>query len=388
MAVVLLSGAVNVAVSVVRPSSAWLGEREASAMLGFDLTQLAVLLGLTGGLGNPFALFLLAPVAVASWALGRRYVIAIAGLALALVTALAFVYLPLPGGAGMLSASPLFFVAVWAALVIAIGFIAVYGCMTAHEATNLSKANAAMQLALAREQKAAALGALAAAAAHELGSPLSTIVVVARELERRQLDDNALREDLALLRSESARCQEILSRIAVRPADAEDTLGPVPLTALLEEAAETYETEEVRIEIRVPPLEERGEDPPLVMSNPGLLQGVAMLVQNAVQFAEEEVVLTLDWAGERVTLLVEDDGMGFDLASRSRLGEPFYTARPSGSDETHLGLGLFIACTLLGASGAKLSFDNRARGGAVVEVVWPQGIEPSMVARMGRETTE
>ncbi len=219
------------------------------------------------------------------------------------MTALAFVYLPLPGGAGMLSASPPFFVAVWAALVVAIGFIAVYGCMTAHEATNLSKANAAMQLALAREQKAAALGALAAAAAHELGSPLSTIAVVARELERRQLDDNALREDLALLRSESARCQEILSRIAVSPADAEDALGPVPLTALLEETAETYETEEVRIEIRVPPLEERGEDPPLVTPNAGLLQGLAMLVQNAVQFAEGEVVLTLDWAGERVTLI-------------------------------------------------------------------------------------
>lgn len=387
MAVVLLSGAVNVAVSVARPSSAWLGEHEAAAMLAFDLVQLALLLGLTGGLGNPFSLFLVAPVAVASWALGRRYVLAVAGLAMILVTVLAYVFLPLPGGAGMLTGSPPYFAALWVALVIAVGFIAMYGGMTAREAATLSKANAAMQLALAREQKAAALGALAAAAAHELGSPLSTIAVVARELERRLAEDSDLREDLTLLRSESARCQEILSRIAIRPADAEQAPEPVPFTALLEETAGNFESEKTPIEIRALPLEERGEDPPCVEASAGLLQGLAMLVQNAVQFADHEIVLTLDWEGERITLLVEDDGPGFDLASRSRLGEPFYSSRPRGGDETHLGLGLFIARTLLGACGARLTFGNRARGGAVVEVVWPQGIEPSMVAQVKTEAT-
>jgi two-component system sensor histidine kinase RegB len=387
MAVVMLSGALNVAISVARPSASWLGERQAAAMLAFDLVQIAVLLGLTGGLGNPFTLFLVVPVAVAAWALGRRYAFAVAGLALALVTGLAFVFLPLPGGAGMLTASLPFFFAIWAALAVAIGFLAVYGIMTARQAGDMSKAYAAMQLALAREQKAAALGALAAAAAHELGSPLSTIAVVAGELERRfhgdetLYGDESLREDLALLKSESARCQTILSSIAARPAEAEGRREAVPLTAVIEEAARPYAGDGVHMEIRALPLEERGEQPPLVEPSAGLVQGLAMLIQNAVQFAGHGVVLTLDWENATIKLLVEDDGPGFDMASSARLGEPFYTtgARARGEGERHMGLGLFIARTLLAASGAHLAFDNRAGGGAVVEVVWPQGLGAAMV---------
>jgi two-component system sensor histidine kinase RegB len=381
MAVVMLSGALNVAISVARPSASWLGERQAAAMLAFDLLQIAVLLGLTGGLGNPFTLFLVVPVAVAAWALGRRYAFAVAGLALVLVSILAFVFLPLPGGAGMLTASPPFFFAIWAALAVAIGFIAVYGIMTARQAGDMSKAYAAMQLALAREQKAAALGALAAAAAHELGSPLSTIAVVARELERRFDGDKTFREDLALLKSESARCQTILSSIAARPAEAEGRREAVPLTAVIEEAARPYAGDDVHMEIRALPLEERGEQPPLVEPSAGLVQGLAMLIQNAVQFAGHGVVLTLDWENATIKLLVEDDGPGFDMASSARLGEPFYTtgARARGEGEKHMGLGLFIARTLLAASGAHLAFDNRAGGGAVVEVVWPQGLGAAIV---------
>ena len=381
MAVVMLSGALNVAISVARPSASWLGERQAAAMLAFDLLQIAVLLGLTGGLGNPFTLFLVVPVAVATWALGRRYAFAVAGLALFLVSILAFVFLPLPGGAGMLTASPPFFFAIWAALAVAIGFIAVYGIMTARQAGDMSKAYAAMQLALAREQKAAALGALAAAAAHELGSPLSTIAVVARELERRFDGDKTFREDLALLKSESARCQTILSSIAARPAEAEGRREAVPLTAVIEEAARPYAGDDVHMEIRALPLEERGEQPPLVEPSAGLVQGLAMLIQNAVQFAGHGVVLTLDWENATIKLLVEDDGPGFDMASSARLGEPFYTtgARARGEGEKHMGLGLFIARTLLAASGAHLAFDNRAGGGAVVEVVWPQGLGAAIV---------
>jgi two-component system sensor histidine kinase RegB len=381
MAVVMLSGALNVAISVARPSASWLGERQAAAMLAFDLLQIAVLLGLTGGLGNPFTLFLVVPVAVAAWALGRRYAFAVAGLALVLVSILAFVFLPLPGGAGMLTASPPFFFAIWAALAVAIGFIAVYGIMTARQAGDMSKAYAAMQLALAREQKAAALGALAAAAAHELGSPLSTIAVVARELERRFDGDKTFREDLALLKSESARCQTILSSIAARPAEAEGRREAVPLTAVIEEAARPYAGDDVHMEIRALPLEERGEQPPLVEPSAGLVQGLAMLIQNAVQFAGHGVVLTLDWENATIKLLVEDDGPGFDMASSARLGEPFYTtgARARGDGEKHMGLGLFIARTLLAASGAYLAFDNRAGGGAVVEVVWPQGLGAAIV---------
>ncbi|WP_299618349.1 histidine kinase dimerization/phospho-acceptor domain-containing protein, partial [Pelagibius sp.] len=218
MAVIAVAGALNVLLSIARPSATWVSDREALLHLCFDVIQLAVLLGLTGGLQNPFAILILAPVVVSGWALSRRSTLIISALALALVSLLAFWHLPLPWPGGGLLLSPVYISGVWTALVIAVVFIASYISSVAQENRRMSQALEATRLALAREQQLSALGGLAAATAHELGTPLATIAVVARELQRELSTDSPLREDVELLHAESLRCRSILSGLAERPA--------------------------------------------------------------------------------------------------------------------------------------------------------------------------
>ncbi|MGH6946062.1 MAG: histidine kinase dimerization/phospho-acceptor domain-containing protein, partial [Kiloniellales bacterium] len=247
MSVVLASGALNVAVSLLSPGDRWLGDREAAAQLAFDLLQLTALLALTGGLANPFAVLILAPVTVSASLLGRWATAGLALLAVALVSLLALWSLPLPGPlAGGLPAPKLLDFGLWLALILALVFVALYLSYVSHEARRLAAALAASELALGREQQVSALGALAAAAAHELGTPLATIAVVTGELRRALPSDSPLRDDLDLLRAESERCREILARISNAPArdsGASDPGAPfsrLPLGALVETAAAPY----------------------------------------------------------------------------------------------------------------------------------------------------
>src|SRR5712691_458882 len=209
----------NLFVTLYRRAATRLGEREAAVFLGYDLVQLGVLLYLTGGLQNPFAILILAPVTVAATILSLRPVIGLAVFAIAVITFLAILHLPLPW-----RAEPLVFpfelvLGLWTALVLATVFIGGYTWSVAEEARRLRDAVAATQLALAREQRVSAVGALAAAAAHELGSPLATIAVVAKELARELPADSPHAEDAALLLSQSERCRHILAELARQPVE-------------------------------------------------------------------------------------------------------------------------------------------------------------------------
>jgi two-component system sensor histidine kinase RegB len=384
MAVVLAAGVVNVALSIVKPSSAWLGDWQAAAMLALDLLQLAIVLGLTGGLSNPFAVLILVPVAVGAWALAGRVVLPLAGLAAVLVSGLAFWHLPLPGAEVGLLVSAHYVFGTWTALVIAIGFIAVAIAATAREERQMSRALEATRMALSREQRLSALGGLAAVAAHELGSPLSTIAIIARELEKGMPADAPWHEDVKLLLEESDRCRSILGRLAADPkVDVGEPYASLPLTTLVEAAATPFKREGVELSIKTSLSKTVAEDIPLVGRDPAVLHGLGTLIENAIEFAETEVLLELRWAGEEIGLKISDDGPGFDLSALSSIGEPYYSTgrkgRSGGLQEDHMGLGVFIARTLLGHSGAELTFSNRTkgnaqRGGASVNVVWPSGL--------------
>ncbi len=377
MAVVLLSGLLNVWISMTRPSSAWLGDREAAATLAFDLIQLSALLGLTGGLHNPFVIFILAPVAVSAWILSRRVTLGLAGLAATLVSAVGLWSLPLPWPQGGILASPIYLAGLWVALVLAVFFIALYVSSIAHESRDRLRALEAMQVALAREQQLSALGGLAAAAAHELGSPLGTIAVVARELNRDLPADSPWREDVELLLAEAHRCREILRALGERPeSDAGAPYHRLPITTLIELAAEPHQRAEVTFALIAEPLEEQGESPPMVERNPETLHGLGVLIQNAVQFARKRVEARLWWDADDVVLRITDDGPGFDPGTLDRLGEPYFSTdagdRRQATAGPHMGLGIFIAQTLLSRCGADLNFANRGLGGAEVTVSWPR----------------
>lgn len=376
LAIVAASAVLNLTLLRRRPGRDRLNEREAAFYLGFDILQLAALLFVTGGLGNPFALLLLAPVTVSATVLTRRSTIHLCLLALACATVLAFAHLPLPWAEQDFRLPPIYTGGLWVALVVALVFNAAYAWWVAEEARRISAALAATQEALARQQRLAAVGALAAAAAHELGSPLGTIAVVARELARELPADSDLAEDARLLLSESQRCREILASLARRSEpEPHGPFSEVPFDALVEQAADPHQRDGIAVIVEThgpegAPVSARA---PAAWPTPELLHGLGSIVQNAVQFATATVEVTVAWdeAGA-LTVEVEDDGPGFAPSVLPRLGEPYVSTR-AGRDG-HMGLGLFIARTLLERTGAEVGFANRRDGGARVEVRWPHGL--------------
>lgn len=363
---VLASALLNFVLHIAYPSSKRLSEREASLYLAYDVLQLAALLYLTGGLHNPFSFLILVPVTISASVLGLRATIGLGALALACISVLAVFHLPLPWRDASFVLEPIYLAGIWTSLVLGMGFIVVYAWRVAAEARRLADAYGATREALAKEQRLSALGALAAAAAHELGTPLATIAVVARELQD-ELGTGPHRDDVGLLVSQSKRCREILQRLARRPEQPDETpYSRMPLTALIEAAAAPHASRGIPCET-----DADGDGPePQVPRSPEILHGVGNLVENAIRHAGSRVDLMIDWDMDHVVVAVRDDGPGFSPEILASLGEPYITSRRGEG----LGLGVFIAATLLAHSGAEVAFLNRLEGGAEVAIRWPRRI--------------
>ena len=366
VAAVGASAAFNLWLSTGEARRRLLSDRMAAAQLGYDMLQLAVLLYLTGGLGNPFAVLILAPVTVSATVLSRGSTISLSALALGIVAILAGYHLPLPWPDGGFRLEPLFILGLMLALGTAVLFIAAYVSSVAEEARRMSDALSATQMALDRERRLSAVGALAAAAAHELGTPLGTIALVAHEIARELPAESPITGDVALLQSEARRCREILAELAARPSQEDGAFGPLPPAALIETVAAPYRRRTVGFRI-----ESEGEIPPLPAS-PELSHGLANLLQNAFEFARSEVLVRLAAEGSAIRVAILDDGPGFDPALLDQLGTPYISSGAAGrrSHGEHMGLGVFIAVTLLERTGARLSFRNRPTGGSEAVIRW------------------
>ncbi|MGY9105913.1 MAG: ActS/PrrB/RegB family redox-sensitive histidine kinase [Alphaproteobacteria bacterium] len=346
-----------------------LTDGEAVFLLGFDVVQLSVLLFVTGGLANPFVILIIAPAMVSATILSRGATIGLILLAMASISLLGAFHKSLPWEGWPIELEPIYLLGIWTALGVAIVFIATYVWSVSEEARRMSDALAATQSSLAREQRVSALGGLAAAAAHELGSPLATIAVVAKELYREIPSDSPIAEDVALLLSQSDRCREIITGLAQTPeAAAAEPFEWLPFSALVEAARSPYK--DVRIDTIVrAEANVIGEEPELP-HGPELLHGLGTLIQNAMQFATSRVSLQLFWDTEMIRLTVQDDGPGFTSSVLASIGEPYISTRSDVGE--NLGLGIFIAQTLLQRTDAELSFSNQ--NGAKVVITWPRAI--------------
>jgi two-component system sensor histidine kinase RegB len=382
LAVIFLSAALNIVLSLTNPGSQLLLSRHAMLLLGYDILQLAALLYLTGGLENPFSFLLVVPVAVSASTQPLAVTAKLTGLDIGLATLLARFHAPLPWGPGAPPELPFSYVlGLWAALVSCIVFIAIYAWRIGQEARQMSQALNAAELVLAREQRLSALDGLAAAAAHQLGTPLSTIALVAKELEHEVPQESPLREDIALLRSQTARCRDILSELSKSSRQGEDDyFSQISLSHLIEEVVAPLRMPGVEISVRVQDTAPAGKPSgePMIPRNPGLLHGLGNLVENAADFANEAVTIDASYDSDKVRVRVVDDGPGFQPNIVSRLGEPYVTSRPrrdGGSEGSGMGLGFFIAKTFLERSGASVRATNRTppSEGAVIEIVWPRG---------------
>ena len=371
------SAFLNIVLAVVFPSARRLRTHEATAFLAYDIVQLAVMLFLTGGIENPFSLLFIAPVVVSAATLDVVNTFVLGALSFGAISILANFHYPLPWIANETFQLPnLYRIGIWISLLLGVGFTSVYARRLANESTRMSAALTATQLALSREHRASALGALAAAAAHELGTPLGTIALVARELERELPEGSPYADDFRLLRDEAERCRKILTRLA-QPDDAV-TGGAerLPLGALLDDIASPHRGVDVKIRIEMP----QGQ-PPKVWRAPEILHGLGNLIENAADFAHREVVLRASWDSSRLTVSVIDDGPGFAAQILEQIGEPYVTSRPrkerTVADEEPaqegMGLGFFIAKTLIEQTGGVVRAENRSEGGAIVRASWPRG---------------
>lgn len=362
---VAASALLNVAVSIRFPPTRRLGDGEAAAYLAYDIVQLAALLYLTGGLSNPFALLVIVPVTISATVLSLRSTIRLAALALGCISLLAFLHLPLPWSEGGLALDRTYVFGIWTALSLGLLFLAAYAWRVAQEARHMSDALVATQMALSREQRLSSLGGLAAAAAHELATPLGTIALVAQELANDLPEGSALADDVALLRSQARRCRDILERLSARPGQGGDSpVDELPLSALVEVAAAPYRGGPIELDLTAP-----SGAQPVVGYSVEIIQGLGNLIENAVDFARHRVRLTLEWDEDAIRLAIDDDGPGFAPKILGLLGEPYLSTRRGHGG---MGLGVFIARTLLERTGAELAFANRRDGGATVAVEWPR----------------
>ncbi len=373
LALIACSAWLNLFLALRFPANFRLEALPAFGLLTFDALQLAGLLALTGGLTNPFSILLIIPVIISATSLPLRFTTALGVVVVTAATVLAFLYLPLPWRPGAQLALPMIYVGgVWVAVVAAIAFAGVYAWRVAEEARQLADALAATELVLQRELHLSALDGLAAAAAHELGTPLATITLVAREMEKQLGTDKRFAEDVSLLRTQSERCREILKRLTTLSSEDADMISRQAISALIEEATAPHRDFGVNIRLEKSYLV--GAEP-VMRRDPGVIYGLGNIVENAVDFARSEVVVTTGWSTEEVRIIVEDDGPGISADMLDRIGEPYATTRAGRTDGGGgLGLGVFIARTLLERAGAVVTFSNArdAGRGAVVTVVWPR----------------
>ena len=349
---------------------------EAALQLAFDTIQLACLIGLTGGLSNPFLLFLIAPVTVAATSLSPRYSALIALLATVLAALMPVVSFDLPWRDNQIfNLPPLFEWGHFIALFLGILFFALSSIRLSEDEARLVRALDAASVVMAREQKLSALGAMSAMTAHELGTPLATIHLVAKELASEFDQDDPRFDDVQLIASQADRCRDILGQLS-RSREARDIVhANMPLSSLVEEAAAPFRGLGVAVRVTWSAGENGEARVPLIRRSPEVLHALGAFIENAVSFADSQVKAAASWTDRQFMVTISDDGPGFAPDVMPKLGEPYVSQRGEaqlgGGD---MGLGFFIAKTLIERTGGRIATRNRTppRKGAIVQAVWPR----------------
>jgi two-component system, sensor histidine kinase RegB len=371
LVVIAFSAAVNIALQIAFNPMRRLEPLHAAGLLALMIAELDALLFLTGGMDNPFLILVLAPALIAATALPPRLTLALAAFAAASSTVLTFWHLPLPWTENPPFEVPMTYsIASWIATLVAIGVTTLYAYQATEQSRKLSDALAATELVLTREQHLTQLDGLAAAAAHELGTPLSTITLIVRELEKSLDPASPIASDVRTLREQAQRCRDILTKLT-QLSSADAPFDKMRLSALVEEAVAPHRGFGIAIRIRQTA---PAKNEPVTHRNPAVLYGLGNILENAVDFARETVEVDAWWDSRNVEIVIADDGPGIAPDILRKIGEPYLSRRPADSGSGGLGLGVFIARTLLERSGAKVSFRNRIfpAHGAIVHIMWPR----------------
>ncbi|WP_169566632.1 ActS/PrrB/RegB family redox-sensitive histidine kinase [Sneathiella limimaris] len=365
------SAILNVLVSINSRPATRLSDRGAILYLFYDALQLTGLLYLTGGLTNPFSLLFLVPVTISATNLSFKGTIFLGLTTIVAISVLALFHEPLPLPPGEIILSDTYILAIWSALILGTLFLTTYAWRISSDSRRMTEALTAARFALAREQQLSAIGGIAAAAAHELGTPLNTILLVSEELSKDLPEGSDQAEDAKLLHTQAKKCAEVLEQLSTKP-DTNRFLQTdayhnyLPLQSLIELVAERLKDNGTEIQINV-----HGDtaEQPKLYATPELLYGLGNLVSNAAEFARKLVTIKLEWSDKQVEITIQDDGPGFSDEILNQLGEPYTSSR---SGHGGMGLGVFISDMLITHSGGHLNIGNAKSGGARVIITWPR----------------
>ena len=349
--------------------------------LSIDLAGWSAFLYYSGGATNPAISILLPPVAIGAAMLPATHAWALAGTAIGAYTLLWEYHRPLDVYDSALAIN-WHLAGMWLTFSISAALITFYIVRMTAAIRSRDLALAQARERALRDERILALGSLAAGAAHELGTPLSTITLVTSELLR-ELKSTPHGEDLVLLRDQAARCREILQKLTRTPGEQDDWYARLTLRELVDEASQAYRCGPTVVTVEAGPdtlASGTGVLEPIVVRRPGLIYGLGNLIENAVDYAERGVAIDARWSQTTVSISIADDGPGFAPELIETLGEPYISTRRQNALKQQrsraggLGLGFFIAKTLLERSGAQISLENRQKPehGAIVTVSWPR----------------
>ena len=338
--------------------------------LFYDLIQLSILLYLTGGVTNPFTILLIIPAIVSSTFLTLRSTINLSVITIIILIVLTINHLPLPHSGELHFHVPdTYLYAVPIAIIIGLIFLTYFGVRFGIESRKRTEALNKLELILAKEHELESIGLQAAAAAHSLGTPLSTITVIARELEKEIGNNPKYSKDIDLLLSQTKRCSDILKNLSKDQLEEDSFLSDIKIEELLSEIVRSYtEISEKKLSLLV----EKNKLNPQIERTLEITYGLRNFIGNAVKYSNSFVDITLESNNKITEVKVCDDGPGFSEDILNVLGEPYIRSKNKIiSSKSGLGLGTFIGKTLLERMKANVNFDKCPKtNGAMVTIKW------------------
>ena len=348
-----------------------LSDRSAFVFLFLDIIQLSTLLYLTGGIVNPFVIFLLIPSVFSSSNLSFKTNSLLVGLTGIAIIILTFYSKDLPSPLSEhYHVSPYYYFSIPIALIVALVFLN-YFAMTFGSQSRLRKdALSKMEEVMAKEHELLSLGGQAAAAAHSLGTPLSTIKIISQDLAKQLENNEEFKKDIELLNSQVERCNEILKRLSLNPVEEDDFIDKdLTVREYLSEIISSFrEISNKNFVFNF----DQDSNPKKITKSIEIVYGLRNFIGNANKFSRDKIFINLKSDSETTEIIIEDDGDGYPRDILPKIGEPYLkTSNLEEKSKTGLGLGLFIGKTLLEKNFASLNFRNsKTRSGAEVIISW------------------
>ncbi len=342
---------------------------ESTILLFYDVIQLAVLIYLTGGVTNPFIIFLIVPALISSTLLNLASTLFLSVITIMSLVLLTFNYFPLPSEGNLHFHVPDYYIySIPSALVIALIFLNYFGFRFGYEARRRGNALNRLELVLAKEQELESIGHQAAAAAHSLGTPLSTITVIAKELKKEISNNKEFKEDVDTILEQAKKCGDILKKISQNQIVDDEYVKNITLQDLLFEITKSFESiTEKNLNLNLENAKKRIS----IKRSAEITYGIRNFVGNAVKFSKKNININLVGNNQTTTLQISDDGPGFPDDIYKIIGEPYISTKSKKlKSKAGLGLGTFIGKTLLERKKANIEFLKSNDGGALVEISW------------------